>query len=239
MICTGYLVICTETLMIYWTWRAQLHEQIKQIHKSWFWCVLSPSDSHQFTLDLNTVHKFLRMSENKREIVVTNRDQSYPDHPDRFDYWRQVLCRESVCGRCYWELEWSGNNGVRISVSYKSISRKGVGNECRFGSNDQSWSLFCSPSKCTFWHNKIQTVLPVESISSRIGVFVDHKCRNSVLLQRLWHNEPHPHSPDHIHSAALSWVWIWNQIICETDKYCWWIRIDRRELLPIMLWAAW
>ncbi len=172
--CTGYLVICTETLVIYWTWRAQLHEQIKQIHNSWFWCVLSPSDSHQFTLDLNTVHKFLRMSENKREIVVTNRDQSYPDHPDRFDVYRQVLCRESVCGRCYWELEWSGNNGVRISVSYKSISRKGVGNECRFGSNDQSWSLFCSPSKCTFWHNKIQTALPVESISSRIGVYVDH-----------------------------------------------------------------
>ncbi|XP_073676525.1 tripartite motif-containing protein 16-like protein [Garra rufa] len=130
--------------------------------------------SHQLTLDLNTVNKYLCLSENNRVITYTDTDQSYPDHPDRFDYYHQVLCRESVCGRCYWEIEWSGDKGVYISVSYKSISRKGWGNECRFGSNDQSWSLFCSPSSYSFIHNKIVTVLPVEPISSRIGVFVDH-----------------------------------------------------------------
>ncbi|XP_052404119.1 tripartite motif-containing protein 16-like isoform X2 [Carassius gibelio] len=80
--------------------------------------------SHQFTLDLNTVNNYLRLSENNRVITFTDTVQSYPDHPDRFDEWHQVLCRESVCGRCYWEIEWSGR-GVYISVSYKSISRKG------------------------------------------------------------------------------------------------------------------
>ncbi len=106
-------------------------------------------------------------------ITNTGTVQSYPDHPDRFDSYSQVLCRESVCGRCYWELEWSGNN-VYISVSYKSISRKGLGYECLFGYNNQSWSLGCSPSSYSFGHNKIWTVLPVKPISSRIGVFVDH-----------------------------------------------------------------
>uniref|UniRef100_A0A672KZT5 Uncharacterized protein n=1 Tax=Sinocyclocheilus grahami TaxID=75366 RepID=A0A672KZT5_SINGR len=125
------------------------------------------------TLDLNTVNKHLRLSESNRVITVTYTDQPYPDNPDRFDVYRQVLCRESVCGRCYWELEWSGNYGVRISVTYKSISRKG-GVECLFGSNDQSWSLICFPSRYSFWHNNIHTVLPVESIIRRIGVFVDH-----------------------------------------------------------------
>uniref|UniRef100_A0A9J7ZYT1 Tripartite motif-containing protein 16-like n=1 Tax=Cyprinus carpio carpio TaxID=630221 RepID=A0A9J7ZYT1_CYPCA len=129
--------------------------------------------SHQLTLDPNTVNKRLRLSENNRVITYTGTDQSYSDHPDRFDV-SQVLCRESVCGCCYWELEWSGDRGVRISVSYKSISRKGRGNECRFGYNDQSWSLFCSPDRYSFRHNNIVTDLPVESISSRIGVFVDH-----------------------------------------------------------------
>ncbi|KAL0159730.1 hypothetical protein M9458_043455, partial [Cirrhinus mrigala] len=108
-----------------------------------------------------------------RVIAHTNTEQSYPDHPDRFDVYRQVLCKERLCGRCYWELEWSGNNGVRISVSYKSISRK-EGVECLFGSNDQSWSLICFPSKYSFWHNKIQFTLPVKSISHTIGVYVDH-----------------------------------------------------------------
>uniref|UniRef100_A0A8C2HJT7 B30.2/SPRY domain-containing protein n=1 Tax=Cyprinus carpio TaxID=7962 RepID=A0A8C2HJT7_CYPCA len=129
--------------------------------------------SHQLTLDLNTVNKLLRLSENNRVITFTNTVQSYPDHSDRFDEYQQVLCRESVCGRCYWELQWSGDY-VRLSVSYKSISRKGRGNECLFGLNDQSWSLICSPDSYSFIHNNKETVLPLESISSRIGVFVDH-----------------------------------------------------------------
>ncbi|XP_048036231.1 tripartite motif-containing protein 16-like [Megalobrama amblycephala] len=64
--------------------------------------------------------------------------------------------------------------GVCISVSYKSISRKGRGKVCVFGRNDQSWSLFCSSSSYSFRHNNIQTKLPVKSIIRRIGVYVDH-----------------------------------------------------------------
>ncbi|XP_042607609.1 tripartite motif-containing protein 16-like isoform X1 [Cyprinus carpio] len=131
--------------------------------------------SHRLILDLNTVNKRLRLSENNRVMTATDTVQSYPDHPERFDYLQQVLCRESVCGRCYWELQWSGSVfGVYISVSYKSISRKGLGKECGFGYNDQSWSLFCTPSKYSFIHNNIKTVLRVKPISRRIGVFVDH-----------------------------------------------------------------
>ncbi|XP_048013191.1 tripartite motif-containing protein 16-like isoform X2 [Megalobrama amblycephala] len=132
--------------------------------------------SHQFTLDLNTVNKRLHLSERNRVITYTNTEQPYPDHPDRFDVMWQVLCRESMCGRCYWEIEWSGVMfGVFISVSYKSISRKGRGNGCWFGYNDQSWSLRCSSSRYSFIHNRIETKLPVKPIiSSRIGVYVDH-----------------------------------------------------------------
>ncbi|XP_056336195.1 finTRIM family, member 16 [Danio aesculapii] len=132
--------------------------------------------SHQFTLDANTMHTCLSLSGDNRIITETDSDQQYPDHPDRFDSLLQVLCRESVCGRCYWEVEWSGR-GVGISVSYKTISRKGRGDECAFGYNDQSWSLYCFPSsycKYSFCHNYTETELPVVSISSRIGVHVDH-----------------------------------------------------------------
>ncbi|XP_077065426.1 NACHT, LRR and PYD domains-containing protein 3-like isoform X2 [Siphateles boraxobius] len=128
--------------------------------------------SHQLTLDLNTVNK-LHLSEENRVIRFTDTElQSYPDHPDRFDHYEQVLCTESVCGRCYWEIEWSGY--VFISVSYKSIRRKGRGEECVFGYNDQSWSLSCSSSSYSFRHNNVETKLPGKSISSRIGVCVDH-----------------------------------------------------------------
>ncbi|XDV26204.1 hypothetical protein PO909_029968, partial [Leuciscus waleckii] len=133
--------------------------------------------SQQLTLDLNRVNKRLHLSEGNRVITNTLTEQPYPDHPDRFDvYNAQVLCRESVYGRCYWEIEWRRSvfGAVYLSVSYKSISRKGLGNECVFGYNDQSWSLFCTPSRYSFIHNSIETELPVKSISSRIGVYVDH-----------------------------------------------------------------
>uniref|UniRef100_A0A9J7YCC4 NACHT, LRR and PYD domains-containing protein 3-like n=1 Tax=Cyprinus carpio carpio TaxID=630221 RepID=A0A9J7YCC4_CYPCA len=126
------------------------------------------------TLDPNTANTLLILSEKNRKVTGVEEKQPYPDHPDRFDDVCQVLCRESVCGRCYWEIEWSGHDGVSISVSYKSKSRKGRGEECVFGFNDQSWSLFCSPDSYSFRHNNKQTVLPVKSISSRIGVYVDH-----------------------------------------------------------------
>ncbi|XP_059364572.1 tripartite motif-containing protein 16-like [Carassius carassius] len=132
--------------------------------------------SKQLTLNLNTVNNHLYLSENNRVITNTTTEQSYPDHPDRFDGLNpQVLYRESVCGRCYWELQWSGDIGVSISVSYKSISRKGSTYECWFGFNDQSWSLICRPSSYSFRHDNIKTVLPVKSINRKIGVFVDHR----------------------------------------------------------------
>uniref|UniRef100_A0A8C2BY60 Uncharacterized protein n=1 Tax=Cyprinus carpio TaxID=7962 RepID=A0A8C2BY60_CYPCA len=147
-----------------------------KINISFIFIILTLStvnNSRQLTLDLNTVNKHLRLSENNRVITNTDTAQSYSDHPDRFDHYPQVLCSESVCGRCYWELEWSGTR-VFISVSYKSIIRMGRGKECRFGSNDQSWSLRCSSSRYTFRHNNVETDIPVKSISRRIGVFVDH-----------------------------------------------------------------
>ncbi|XP_067283837.1 tripartite motif-containing protein 16-like protein isoform X1 [Pseudorasbora parva] len=131
--------------------------------------------SQKFTLDRNTVNKHLRLSERKKVITDTYPEiQSYPDHPDRFEHYQQVLCRESVCGRCYWEIELSGEMfGMYISVSYKSIRRKGRGIECWFGCNDQSWSLFCSSSSYSFNHSDIKTKLPVKPISCRVGMYDD------------------------------------------------------------------
>ncbi|XP_063049864.1 tripartite motif-containing protein 16-like [Engraulis encrasicolus] len=128
--------------------------------------------SCHFTLDPNTAYRQLHLSEENRRVEKRPEAQSYPDHPDRFDYWDQVLCREGVSARCYWEVERSG--GVDIAVSYKSISRKGDGVECLFGGNDQSWMLHLHSSSSSFWHNAEETELPLVA-SSRIGVYVDHR----------------------------------------------------------------
>ncbi|XP_046729654.1 tripartite motif-containing protein 16-like [Silurus meridionalis] len=125
------------------------------------------------TLDPNTVHYYLILSEKNKVVTRSETKQSYSDHPERFNSYCQVLSKESVCGRCYWEMEWSSERNVFISVSYKDIRRIIWGDECVFGHNDQSWSLQCSSSSVSFYHNNIMTDLKVPS-SSRIGVYVDH-----------------------------------------------------------------
>uniref|UniRef100_A0A3B1J1K2 Tripartite motif-containing protein 16-like n=1 Tax=Astyanax mexicanus TaxID=7994 RepID=A0A3B1J1K2_ASTMX len=124
------------------------------------------------TLDRNTVQSYLSLSENNRVVICSKNIQHYSDHPDRFDRYCQVLSKESVSGRCYWEVEWSSEKCVYISVSYKGISRKRRGNECWLGHNDQSWSLQCS-SSLSFWYNNTETKISAPP-SSRIGVYVDH-----------------------------------------------------------------
>ncbi|MCJ8731201.1 hypothetical protein PDJAM_G00196760 [Pangasius djambal] len=131
--------------------------------------------SCQLRLDRNTANKLLCLSEENTMVTCSTVAQSYPDHAERFDCYLQVLCRESVCGRCYWEVEWSGNEGVSIAVSYKGISRKENSSVCVFGFNEQSWRLFCSPFEFIFRHNNKETGIPIKPSSSRIGVYVDHR----------------------------------------------------------------
>ncbi|KAJ8386397.1 hypothetical protein AAFF_G00171020, partial [Aldrovandia affinis] len=61
--------------------------------------------SCQLTLDPNTAHRLLRLSEGNREVTWEGQVQSYPDHPQRFSNWPQVLCRQGLSGRSYWEAE--------------------------------------------------------------------------------------------------------------------------------------
>uniref|UniRef100_A0AAX7VKZ4 B30.2/SPRY domain-containing protein n=1 Tax=Astatotilapia calliptera TaxID=8154 RepID=A0AAX7VKZ4_ASTCA len=131
--------------------------------------------SCQLTIDTNTVHTKLQLSDNNRKVTRVEEVQSYPDHPDRFDVYSQLLCRDGLTGRCYWEVEWRGN--VYISVSYRSIRRKGDSDDCVFGWNDQSWSLYCSDERphCVR-HNKIKTSISSSSsssVSNRAAVYVD------------------------------------------------------------------
>ncbi|XP_060743676.1 E3 ubiquitin/ISG15 ligase TRIM25-like [Tachysurus vachellii] len=124
------------------------------------------------TLDPKTAHRRLILSDMNRALISRRREQPYPEHPERFDSWPQVLCKESLCGRCYWEVEYSGM-GVDISVSFNNIRRKGRLNSGLFGRNSQSWCLQCFKLSHCFWHKRNKTELQGPS-SSRIGVYLDH-----------------------------------------------------------------
>ncbi|XP_039663754.1 protein NLRC3-like [Perca fluviatilis] len=127
--------------------------------------------SCELTLDTNTVNRELKLSDNNRKVTCVKEEQQYPDHPERFDRCPQLLCRDGLTGRCYWEVEWTGE--VDISVSYRGIRRKGDSVDCWFGCNDQSWCLRCSDDSYSARHNKIRSSIFSSSVSNRVAVYVD------------------------------------------------------------------
>ncbi|XP_045077453.1 NACHT, LRR and PYD domains-containing protein 12-like isoform X2 [Coregonus clupeaformis] len=126
------------------------------------------------TLDPNTAHRNLSLSEENRKVTWTSEEQPYPDHPERFQGFDQVLCREGLSGLCYWEVEWSGRGG-HIGVAYKGIGRSGRGDDSGFGPNDKVWCLVCGDGFYSTWHNKklISIPAPSSSPSNRVGLFLD------------------------------------------------------------------
>ncbi|XP_033894424.1 tripartite motif-containing protein 16-like protein [Acipenser ruthenus] len=137
------------------------------------------SDFLQYTsplsFDPETTHRYLRLTEDNHKVTNTAPWQhQYPDVPERFEHWRQVLCAESFyLGRHYFEVDISGE-GTHVGLTYKSIDRKGKeSNSCITG-NDFSWCLHWSSRDFSAWHGDLETPVKAAGKFTRIGIYVDY-----------------------------------------------------------------
>ncbi|XP_038164159.1 E3 ubiquitin/ISG15 ligase TRIM25-like [Cyprinodon tularosa] len=128
--------------------------------------------STQVTGDPNTANNKVLLLSPYTEAKYLKQEQRYPSHPDRFTYFAQLLSKEDLIDRHYWEVEWSGS-GVSVAAAYKNIRRAGAEAECVFGYNPQSWMLSCTVNGYKFYHDRKEIAVP-GPVSSRIGVFLDH-----------------------------------------------------------------
>ncbi|XP_062849146.1 tripartite motif-containing protein 16-like [Trichomycterus rosablanca] len=130
----------------------------------------------KLTLDLNTVHKYISLSNKNTVLTAVNMSVDYPNHPNRFERRVQALCSEGLQGAPqYWEVE-CGVNGswVCIAVSYKGICRKGK-TAPLFGRCKSSWALRNFGGLYEYWHdNKSRLLQEKSSLGSRIGIYLDH-----------------------------------------------------------------
>uniref|UniRef100_A0AAY4BW98 B30.2/SPRY domain-containing protein n=1 Tax=Denticeps clupeoides TaxID=299321 RepID=A0AAY4BW98_9TELE len=124
-------------------------------------------------LDPNTVNTELVISKGGRKVERVKEWQSYPDNPERFDYFTQVLCKEGLTGNCWWESEYTGGGHI-MGVAYKSMSRKGYERESCLGKNEKSWAIECvlllasKLNKCDPGNAADTTDSP-----NRVGVYLD------------------------------------------------------------------
>ncbi|XP_063073657.1 tripartite motif-containing protein 16-like protein [Engraulis encrasicolus] len=127
------------------------------------------------TVNLDSVHQFLRITEGGRRITNTTPWQHcYPEHPERFQHWRQALANQSLfLGRHYFEVELMGD-GAHVGLTYNSIKRKSPEISSCITGNTFSWSLGRSSHSLSCWHAGEERCLQGEPLSC-VGVYVEYQ----------------------------------------------------------------
>ncbi|XP_053566226.1 tripartite motif-containing protein 16 [Bombina bombina] len=126
------------------------------------------------TLDPETVHCFLRLLQDNRKVTNTAPWQHpYPDSPERFEQFRQVLSSESFyMGRQYFEVEFKGE-AIHIGLTYKGLDRKGSESNSNITGNNFSWTLKWNGKEFSAWHSDVEISLKAGKFS-RVGVYVNY-----------------------------------------------------------------
>uniref|UniRef100_UPI00358F9FC6 tripartite motif-containing protein 14-like isoform X2 n=1 Tax=Myxine glutinosa TaxID=7769 RepID=UPI00358F9FC6 len=126
------------------------------------------------TLDPNTAHPEILISNDLMVATWIGSIQPYPEHQDRSDHYLQVMAMESFSsGRHYWELEVSQARRCWIGIASNVMARKGNGRESRLGLNPESWCIEKWIDKYTALHDSNETPLDVTRNPKRLGLCLD------------------------------------------------------------------
>ncbi|XP_005998723.1 zinc-binding protein A33-like [Latimeria chalumnae] len=123
----------------------------------------------------NTAYPSLVLSDDLKTVKWIDHKQLYPEHPERFDVFPQVLCSQSFSKGChYWEVETGGVGFWGIGVAYNTIERKGSNFSVLLGFNPLSWQISLNSTETLkAMHNHKRTALSVTEQPKRIGVKLD------------------------------------------------------------------
>ncbi|XP_026717097.1 E3 ubiquitin/ISG15 ligase TRIM25-like [Athene cunicularia] len=122
------------------------------------------------TLDFNTAHNKVVLSERYTMMSVSDTSLNYNHHPQRFTDCFQVLGFQCFKrGVHYWEVELQQNNFCGIGICYGSMDRQGP--ESRLGRNSSSWCIEWFNSKISSWHNDVEKCLPNVK-TTKVGVLL-------------------------------------------------------------------
>lgn len=123
------------------------------------------------TLDPETAHPKLMLSENKKQVYHGDVALSLPDNPERFYPGVSVLGKEGFSlGRFYYEVQVKGKTEWDIGVGLESINRKG-GNIL----NPESgyWALGMRKDKSYWALSSTPICVPLAEKPQKVGVYVD------------------------------------------------------------------
>ncbi|XP_026145448.1 E3 ubiquitin-protein ligase TRIM39-like isoform X1 [Carassius auratus] len=113
------------------------------------------------TLDPDTAHPNLILSDDGKQVRHGNTEQKLADNPERFDTCPCVLGKEGFSsGKFYFEVQVKGKTDWTLGVARESVYRKG---KITLNPGDGYWTVDPSISRC------------LSDTTQRIGVFVNYE----------------------------------------------------------------
>ncbi|XP_067394278.1 butyrophilin subfamily 1 member A1-like [Emydura macquarii macquarii] len=179
MVALGVILALLAVLIAlasYYIWRqhrakaAHLAEKEKlQAELRWR---MTPPYAVDVTLDPDTAHPYLVLSEDRKRVRLGDTRQDLPDNPERFDRCVCVLGTEGFPGgRRYWEVEVGEKTSWALGVCRESVSRKG---KVTYSPGNGYWAVWLRDGKYEAL-TSCSTILPVSIRPSRVGIFLDYE----------------------------------------------------------------
>uniref|UniRef100_A0A8C6SCS5 E3 ubiquitin-protein ligase TRIM21-like n=1 Tax=Neogobius melanostomus TaxID=47308 RepID=A0A8C6SCS5_9GOBI len=124
------------------------------------------------TLDPDTAHPKLDLSEDLKQVHHTDVWKKLPDSPQRFTYYGMVLGKQSFSsGRFYFEVQVKGKTKWDLGVAQESVNRKG---EITVSPKDGFWTIVLrDKDKYRAFAGPSVLLSPLRP-PQKVGVFVDY-----------------------------------------------------------------
>ncbi|XP_042284663.1 centrosomal protein of 290 kDa isoform X10 [Thunnus maccoyii] len=128
--------------------------------------------TRQVTLDPNTAHRRLALSDHNTQIHADDDDQDVPDNPGRFDVVLAALGSTGFStGRHYWEVSVAEANCYLLGMASESSQRKGT---LSFKPLKGYWTIVLNKQGQYKAMNNRPITLPVQTPPLMLGILLDY-----------------------------------------------------------------
>ncbi|KAM3910541.1 B box and SPRY domain-containing protein [Leptodactylus fuscus] len=126
------------------------------------------------TFDEKTMSPLLALSDSNSLKFLQKKAKDYPDGPERFDHWPNCLAVESFQkGIHMWKVNVETCCAYKLGITYRSIARKGSGNDARLGYNPVSWIFSRYDKDFRFSHDSQHQLIELLKCPKQVGILVD------------------------------------------------------------------
>ncbi|XP_072891080.1 zinc-binding protein A33-like isoform X2 [Hemitrygon akajei] len=159
------------------------------------------------TLDVETAHPRLEVSEDRKSVRRTGTRRNLPDTGKRFTYWGCVLGSEGfTSGRHYWEVEVTGNRWWDLGVAAESVERKG---KVTLSPETGFWIIARDYDVMRVYTSPLSR-LPAGPIPGRVGVYLSYESGTVSFYNAETKSHLHTFTGNKFTEKLYPFFWTWD-----------------------------